>query len=94
MLGTGPRFQLRPGVRSTCQKPLRLSIFVLERQEAIFSRVEFMIGIDPEWFSVFLFSSPYSTTSRLAVDPGLATRKQGLQCLGSPHPCTPGLGQR
>ena len=41
-----------------------------------------MLGMDPEWFSVFLFSSPLSTTSRLAVDPGLATKKEGLQCWG------------
>ena len=45
------------GVTSTCQNPLRLSIFVLYRQWAMFLRVESMLGMDPEWFSVFLFSS-------------------------------------
>ena len=35
-----------------------LSIFVLKRQEAIFSRVDSILGMDPEWFNVFLFSSP------------------------------------
>ena len=45
------------GVSSTCQNPLRLSILVLQRQAAIFSRVDSMLGIDPEWFHVFFFSS-------------------------------------
>ena len=66
-------------VRSTCQKPLRLSILVLYLHWAIRSRVLSMLRILPEWFWVFLLTSPQSTTSRRAVDPGFATRKQGLQ---------------
>ena len=64
-------------VRSTCKNPLLLSILVLYRQEAILSRVVSISRSDPEWFEVFLFSSPQSTTSRWAEDRGLATRKQG-----------------
>ena len=59
------------GVTFTCPNPLILSILFLWRQEANFSRVDSMLGMDPEWLNVFLFSSPSSATSRLAVDPGL-----------------------
>ena len=45
-------------VRSTCQKPLRLSILVLNWHSAILSRVFSMLGILPEWFWVFLLTSP------------------------------------
>ena len=44
--------------RSTCQKPMRLSILVLNRHLAILSRVFSMLGILPEWFLVFLLTSP------------------------------------
>ena len=37
-------------VRSTCQKPRRLSILVLNRRLAILSRVFSMLGILPELF--------------------------------------------
>ena len=45
-------------VRSTYQKPLRLSILVLYLHLAIRSRVFSMLGILPEWFWVFLLTSP------------------------------------
>ena len=45
-------------VRSTCQKPLRLSILVLYRHLAIRSRVLSVLGILLEWFWGFLLTSP------------------------------------
>ena len=44
-------------VRSTCQKPLRLSILDLNQHLAILSRVFSMFGILPECFWVFLLIS-------------------------------------
>ena len=29
-----------------------------KQQEAIFAKVDSMLGVDPEWFDVFLFSPP------------------------------------
>ena len=45
-------------VRCRCQKPRRLSILVLNRHLAILSRVFSMWRILPEWFWVFLLTSP------------------------------------
>ena len=45
-------------VRSTCQQPLSLFILVFNRHLAILSRVFYMSGIPPEWFWVFLLTSP------------------------------------
>ena len=45
-------------VRSTCQNPLRLSVLVFYLHFPIRSRVFSMLGILPEWFWVFLLTSP------------------------------------
>ena len=45
-------------VRYTCQNALRLSILVLNQILAILCTVFSMLGILPEWFWVFLLTSP------------------------------------
>ena len=47
-------------VRSTCLKPLRLSVHDLNRHLVIPSRVFSVLMILPEWFWVFLLTSPQS----------------------------------
>ena len=54
--GVGTRHQ--PHSARSCQKPERLSILVLYLHLAIRSRVFSILGILPEWFWVFLLTSP------------------------------------